>query len=55
MTPAEIHKRATLNRNCGLPLDADMIDALAEVYEAAKDKPWLLLEALARVEAIHEQ
>lgn len=37
MTPAEIHKRAQLNRDCGLAADAAMIDALADVYEAAEN------------------
>lgn len=60
MTLAEIHRRATLNRDCGLPLDADMIDALADVMEAAKkvieNQPTPLSEALARVAAIpHER
>lgn len=53
MTLVEIHKRAQLNRDCGLPLDADMIDALADVVEAVQSEHMDALEvALARVEAI---
>lgn len=36
MSPAEIHKRAQLNRDCGLAADADMIDALADVLEVGQ-------------------
>lgn len=56
MTPAEMHKRATLWRNCGLPIDADMVDALADLAEAVDDglceaRP-SLRQALARLEAL---
>lgn len=35
MTTQEMRARAVLNRNCGLPLDAAMIEAAADVVDAA--------------------
>lgn len=56
MTVEEIRERAALNRGCGLPIDAEMIEALADVYVLAKDfsvdQPMKMRAAIARVDAI---
>lgn len=67
MTPADIRQRAVHFRNCGLRGDAELLDALADVVEAAEGRGHgkgyeiksahdrqhcPLCQALARVEAL---
>lgn len=52
MTPDEIRARAVGFRNCGLEQDAELLEALAGVYEVAQESPRFgpLMSACAVIE-----